>query len=659
MGLGIALGRRRPGLVHAALPALAVLAAILAFAEPLHLMRVRFPDPSIFLWAAETQGSTLWHFLGVTVLIAAIFWAVAAIFALVAAPLGPLFDQLPPLRAYTADIAGSLAGIVAITLISATGATPWQWMALGALPILWFSRSPLSLLSALAVIALAGYSGLGAFFSPYNRIDIAAQAVRVPNVDPLRREWDLRVNRDYHQRISDFSGRRLASDSVTNPAFRPAFPQAVYELPFRLRRNGTSALIVGAGTGNDAAAGLRAGYASITAVEIDPTILQLGRLLHPENPYGDARVRTINDDARAYFERERDARFDVVTYGLLDSHAMFSAMSSLRLDNYVYTLEGIRAGWRHVGNDGVLSVAFSTFAGPWIEHRLLRTIREATGHTPMLVRHQLDFGASFIVGRSIDSSLVPAILKPHVTLHPVIDETVRIPTDDWPFLYIRPGTVPYGYLTVLFIIAVTATVAVRRTYRRDHAAIGVGERFDWTMFLMGAGFMLLETRMVTELSLLFGSTWIVNACVFGGVLLMILLANFWVARRRPVSVEAWFIPLLVSIVATWAVGAGTLNQLDIALRGLVGGVMFALPIGCAGVIVATLLARSSAPAGALGANLLGAVLGGILEYSSMFLGLTFVAILALVCYVAAYLTLRGARVRLPLGPVVKEVFVEP
>ena len=54
---------------------------------------------------------------------------------------------------------------------------------------------------------------------------------------------------------------------------------------------------------------------------------------------------------------------------------------------------------------------------------------------------------------------------------------------------------------------------------------------------------------------------------------------------------------------------------------------------------------------ALGSNLLGAVLGGILEYSSMFFGLRFVAILALLCYVGAYLSLRepsaalaGARV---------------
>src|SRR5205085_3185208 len=131
------------------------------------------------------------------------------------------------------------------------------------------------------------------------------------------------------------------------------------------------------------------------------TILELGRLLHPENPYADPRVHAVNDDARAYFERSPDARFDVVTYGLVDSHAMFSAMSSLRLDNYIYTVEGIRAGWRHVREGGLLSISFSTLGGPWLQERLLRTIRESTGRNPVIVRDGdvLDFGTTFIVAR--------------------------------------------------------------------------------------------------------------------------------------------------------------------------------------------------------------------------------------------------------------------
>lgn len=658
MGLGVALGRRRPNLVHWALPAMAVLCAVLAFSGPLHIMNVQFPDPTISLWGGETRASNIWQFLAVTGMIAAIFWAVAAIFALIASPLGKLFDQIAPLRAYTADIAGSLAGIVAVTLVSATGAAPWQWIALGILPLLWFSRTALSVACAGLALLFAVFSARGAFFSPYNRIDLEARSAPIRQEDPLRREWEMNVNRDYHQHVADYSNARVAVE-IQNPRSRIPYYQMVYELPFRLRPKGTAALVVGAGTGNDVAAGLRAGYPSVTAVEIDPTILVLGRLLHPENPYADARVRTVNDDARAFFQRS-DAQFDVISYGLVDSHAMFSAMSSLRLDNYVYTVQGIRAGWQHVRDGGVMAISFSVYAGPWIEQRLLRTIREATGITPALVRHNMDRGAFFIVGKSVDLSALPAELKARVVEHPTIDESIRMPTDDWPFLYMRPGTFPFGYLTVLLIIGVTATLAIRRVYRSASGDAARGNTFDLTMFLMGAGFMLLETRMVTELSLLFGSTWIVNACVFGGVLVMVLLANLWVSKRAPASLGKWFVPLIASIVITWAVGAGVLNAFDITLRGLVGGVLFALPIGFAGIIVATLLARSATPATALGANLLGAVLGGILEYSSMFYGLKLVAILALLCYAGAYLSLRRVgevrtRLTMPRRAAVSEI----
>jgi SAM-dependent methyltransferase len=637
MGLGIALGRKRPGLVHFALPALAAFAGLLAFAEPLGLTHLRFPDPSISLWGGDAASSTIGQFAAVTLFIAGVFWAVAGIFTLAATPLGRLFDELPALKAYTADILGSLAGIVAVALVSALGAAPWQWMALGVLPILWFSRTAPSLLLAGGTIGLAFVSGQTAFFSPYNRIDLEAGPASRYTQDPLRRDWKLSVNRDYHQMVLDLSDRRTQAEGAQNATL--AFRRAVYELPFRLRPGGKDALVVGAGTGNDVAAALRAGYGSVTAVEIDPTIIELGQMLHPENPYAKPQVKTVNDDARAYFERNPNATFDAIAYGLLDSHAMFSAMSSLRLDNYVYTREGIRAGWRHVKPDGVLAISFSTFAGPWIEQRLVRTIREATGLTPIVVRHKMDFGATFVVGQKVDAAAIPPTFAGNVVLQPAVDESVRVPTDDWPFLYLRPNTVPYGYLTVLLLIGITSTFAIRRVYR---AAAGEGKErsFDLAMFLMGAGFMLLETRMVTELSLLFGSTWIVNACVFGGVLVMVLLANLFVSRRRPVNMERWYLPLIASILVTWAIGAGTLNVLGIATRGIVGGLMFALPIGFAGVIVATMLARSRQPAVALGSNLLGAVLGGILEYSSMFLGLKFVALLALVCYVGAYLVVR-------------------
>ena len=57
MGLGVIAGRRWPGLVHLTLPALGLLAVPLTFSDRLGWMRLRFPDPSVFLWGAEAQAS--------------------------------------------------------------------------------------------------------------------------------------------------------------------------------------------------------------------------------------------------------------------------------------------------------------------------------------------------------------------------------------------------------------------------------------------------------------------------------------------------------------------------------------------------------------------------------------------------------------------------
>src|SRR5262249_32794546 len=144
--------------------------------------------------------------------------------------------------------------------------------------------------------------------------------------------FEVQVNQDSHQQALDLSGR---FDRVADLATR----RRIYDEPYRFGVNG-DVLIVGAGTGNDVAAALRAGARSVDAVELDPVILEIGAA-HPEAPYRDARVRTVNSDARGYLRRT-DRRYDKIVLGYLDSHSLFSAMSSVRLDNFVYTKEFFR-----------------------------------------------------------------------------------------------------------------------------------------------------------------------------------------------------------------------------------------------------------------------------------------------------------------------------
>jgi hypothetical protein len=98
--------------------------------------------------------------------------------------------------------------------------------------------------------------------------------------------------------------------------------------------------VIGAGTGNDVQAAVRQGFGEVDAVDIDGRIIELGRRLHPERPYASPRVRTIVNDGRAYLQQYQGPPYDVVAFGFVDSHAMFSSLSTLRLDNYLYTEEG-------------------------------------------------------------------------------------------------------------------------------------------------------------------------------------------------------------------------------------------------------------------------------------------------------------------------------
>jgi hypothetical protein len=622
MGLGVGLGRKHPGLARWALPTLALVSIILGAAPALGLTYMRFPDLAISFWGGEASG-TWFEFVRSALVVTGCFWAIAAVFMMLGTLVGTYFDALPPLVAYASDLGGSLAGVVAMAVAAAFWAPPPVWIALGALPLLWIIRDRWSVIAAAVAIAAAAISIADARFSPYNRIDLMPEPLELYG-SPRSGvpEWDLRVNRDFHQTLLD-----LRPDPTGNPAREQV--RRDYELPFSFAgRSPRSALVVGAGAGNDVAAALRHGFDRVVSIDIDPAILSTGERLHPEHPYSNPRVMRVVDDARAYFGRQSETeQFDVVCYGLLDSHAMFSSMSSLRLDNFVYTREGMSAAWRRVKGDGVLSVSFSVYAGDWMFYRIMGLVKEATGLQPIVVRHGYNYAATFLAGRKLTLAQVQAV-APEATTGERIPVSIRIPSDDWPFLYLRPNTMPWTYITVFLLVAASAGYSVRRVFGRSLFSRG---RFDPQMFLLGAAFLLLETRAVTQLSLLFGSTWIVNTSVFGGVLAMVLAANTLAARTSRYRRELWYGLLALSLIALWLLPLDPLFELEIA------GLAVAVPVFFAGIIFSSELRLRADAAAALGSNLCGAVVGGLLENLSMLAGLKAVVMLALLFYLGSML----------------------
>ncbi|MBC7369267.1 MAG: hypothetical protein H7343_21075 [Undibacterium sp.] len=257
------------------------------------------------------------------------------------------------------------------------------------------------------------------------------------------------------------------------------------------------------------------------------------------------------------------------------------------------------------------------------------TIERATGQKPIIVKHGLHYGAAMLV--SLDPGQLSAQLRQTglpLTTYSDLTRASTVPTSDHrPFLYLRPGAIPWAYFAVLLLTAITI-IAV-------FGGRSLAQGFKPVLFPPGAGFLLIETRGITARSLLFGSTWIVNAAVIAGILVMALAANASVTRRPPRSLKGPVAALLASVVLLWWFDLDTFNQLPMLPRAAIAGMVTGLPVAFAGVIVSTLLARSRVPASALASNLLGSVLGGYLGYFSMLIGLDGLALLALVLYLGA------------------------
>ncbi len=282
-----------------------------------------------------------------------------------------------------------------------------------------------------------------------------------------------------------------------------------------------------------------------------------------------------------------------------------------------------------------MTISFGIFHTRFIADRMMQNLRLATGQDPIAVDFSNGGARLFVVGRGIDvGSLLPNAIHGGVPM--------RASTDDWPFLYIRPGVFPSGYIAVLTGIAIIAIVGAALVFGRS---LFTAARFDPVMFLLGAAFLLIETRGVTELSLLFGSTWLVNAGVFGAILAVAWLANVVVSSRaeRGIAPALIFIPLFVALAANYAITPATLLRTPMLTAGLVGSLLNALPVGFAGILFSSLLSRSPDPTGSLGSNLLGAIAGGLLEYVSLLTGLRQLMLIAIALYAAALIVVAYRR----------------
>jgi len=546
------------------------------------------------------------------------------------------FDR--PLLAYTVNISGNIAAVLIFAGLSFLWTSPLLWFALVFilfLPFLWEDRKLLLYgvtVFGLALIMISSPTQrVVEYWSPYYRVHI--DPISAGSLPDKNIGYVLKVDGERHQDSLDFQSPYLAE------SWHRWWPD-FYNLPYRFRQP-KKLLILGAGSGNDTYFALKNGVEKITAVEIDPAIIRIGSDWHPHRPYlNRERVTVVNDDGRAFLNNSRE-KFDMVIFGVLDSHRLASYIAvGLRMDNYIYTKECFQAVRDHLTEDGVVVLQNG---GPlWLVARLYNSMKEAFGKEPDVYR--LQAAPWPILNYVVSARGAPPPPRSPQNLVKLIDFEQFAPPygilkDDWPFLYLQGRAIPDSYIQVIFAIAAFSLAAVLLTLRFSSPARSVPFPCGVHFFLMGMAFLLLETVTISQGALLFGCTWISTSAVILAVLVYILGANILVMNHKFINLPVCYLLLFLSLAFCFFMPVQHLLSLSFLPRVLAGAFLFGLPVLFAALIFAATFRTQETADIILGINLLGAVLGGLAQHVDLILGMKRMYLIAMSLYLLSFMIL--------------------
>lgn len=669
----LAAGRKRDFLAHT--PLLLAIALGAAYATEIAHGRLgapivgvdKSPSPQqVFFGAQDTDRDVARFYLPVEVMGGFFFLLLALVMVGPGQELGRAFTRVPRrVEAYTLNILGSLAGIVLFAL-----ASRWQ-----VTPVWWFLAVAVGLGYFLARLARERWLTGGVFLAL--SVGLASFTSGVwPHTGPVRTDffWSPYYRVDYehndtHSIIVNLIGHQ---NMVSREA--PGIPAYAYALPHLLRRDSgeppaQDVLVIGAGSGNDLSRALQwPSVRHIDAVEIDPVIQRLGTQYHPDRPYQDPRVEAHLNDGRNFL-RATDRKYDLIVYALVDSLVLHSSYSNLRLESYLFTRQAFEDARRCLKPDGVF-VIYNYFRQGWLVGRIEQGLGQAFGDAPLLFTFPyrdtiepdtFDPGFTMFISGNTGALQRAFAAKPEywlrndeplgpkspngfqlrpgpeeqahwqrfglATLHKPKD--LASASDDWPFLYLREPMLPNLSLRGVAIMAGISVLLLAGFVPRQQAG---GRRFSGRMFFLGAGFMLVESRAVIHMALVFGSTWMVNSVVFGAVLIMILAANLYVLAVQPQRCGPYYVALFASLAVNAFVPLDSVLGLSWTLQVAGTSVLVFTPILFAGIIFATEWSHSADPDRDLGANIAGAILGGFAENLSMLIGFQYLVLVACAFY---------------------------
>jgi hypothetical protein len=522
-----------------------------------------------------------------------------------------LFVGFRPLRAYRLDILGSLCGIAAFTGLSFLDQPPGTWGVIACAGLLVLLAPRIRWWQVLAVGAVA-------------------TLLLLESVVPSQ-EWSPYNKLSYNQTHGANPALYVSANNIPYQAARSLAvmhkQKAFYFYPYRhvTKASLRNVLIIGSGTGNDAAVALSEGARHVDTVEIDPLLVRLGNM-HPNHPYSSPRLTAHIDDGRAFLQ-DTSQHYNLILFALPDSLTALAGQSGIRLESYLLTEQSLQAVRAHLAPGGTF--AMYNYYAPFLENRYASTIVDAFGRTPCA-----EVGPPLGGRRLAVLTVHPAGPVPNCASfwH---GTKIAPATDDHPFPYLPSNTIPQQYLWMIAAIFAASLLLIR---------VGGGAfsrmRNYVDLAFMGAAFLLLETKNIVQFALLFGTTWLVNSLVFAGVLVAVYLAVETASHLRLPRPAVLYAALIASLALTWVVPQDSLVGLPIVARFFAGCALAFAPIYLANLIFAQRFSDVSTTGEAFAANLLGAMVGGVLEYIALITGYRFLLIVVGVLYGLAFLTSR-------------------
>ena len=180
-------------------------------------------------------------------------------------------------------------------------------------------------------------------YSPYQLVEIGTDSETGLTL--------IRAAGHYYQHIRDFSPYNTGAQSIRD----------YYDFPYKAHPVLNDVAIVGSGTGNDVAAALRAEPGVSMPSRSIRSFFRSARSAIPKSPIR-IHASASSTTTPASFLRGTTNTYDLIVYGLLDSHTLLSHGSSVRLDSFVYTIEGLREARNRLKPDGMLALSFTVLS---------------------------------------------------------------------------------------------------------------------------------------------------------------------------------------------------------------------------------------------------------------------------------------------------------